>query len=420
MAQRTRLPDDFRRLWAAHAVSMLGSQVTSVALPLAALALTQSLTLLGLLTAAGYAPYLLFGLIAGAWVDRVRRRPLLIAADLGRALLIASIPLAALFDLLTLVQLIVVAFAAGTLTLCFDVAQDAYVPALLPREQLIAGNSRLAGATAATETAGPGLGALAVQVLTAPVALALDACSFLISALCLGRIRTVEAPTPVQSRAPGDFWREVRAGLRLVFATPILRAMAASGAILQFTGAMYDALQIVFVVRTLGLSPFVFGLLPAVGSFSGLLGTFCAAPLLRRLGPGPAIFATALLIWAGWLTMPLAFGAPGVVIAILVGGAAVRGLGNALYNIGTASVRQALVPGQMLGRVNSAGLFVAWGFLPVGALVGGLLGEAIGIRETMLASSLLRIVLLGMLCAAPLLALRTMPAPAAGSGGMVR
>jgi MFS family permease len=183
---------------------------------------------------------------------------------------------------------------------------------------------------------------------------------------------------------------------------------------------MYDALQALFIARTLGLPPVVFGLLFTVGSLSGLFGAVFAAPLMRRIGPGPAILATALLISAGWLTMPLAFGAPGVVIAILVGGGAVRGLGNTLYNIGATSVRQAFVPDELLGRVNSAGLFLAWGLLPIGALVGGFLGAAVGIRETLLAGSILRIVLLLGLCAAPLLALRAMPAAELSSEGMAR
>lgn len=405
------LSRDFRRLWAAHGVSLLGSQVTFVALPLVALlSLGASPAQLGLLSAAGTVPYLLFGLVAGAWVDRLRRRPILVAADLGRALLIGSVPLAAVLDLLTLAQLIVVAFAAGALTLCFDVAQDAYVPALLPRERLVVGNSRLAGTTAAAETAGPGLGALAIQVLTAPVALALDAGSFLVSALFLGGIRTSEPRVATRGRERGSFWREVRTGLRAIVETPILRALTLCGAILQLTGGIFDALQALFITRTLGLPPFVFGLLFTVGSLSGLLGALFATPLLRRMGPGPAILTTALLICAGWLTMPLAFGTPGAMIAILVGGAVVRGLGNTLYNIGATTVRQAFVPGEMLGRVNSAGLFLAWGLLPIGSLAGGFLGAAIGIRETLLAGSIVRIILLLACCAAPLIALRAMPA----------
>ncbi len=398
---------DFRRLWAARTVSLFGSEITRLALPLvAALDLGASPAEMGVLAAAGTIPYLLFGLLAGVWVDRARRRPVLIGADIGRALLLALIPLAWALGKLSLVQLYAVAFAAGALTLLADVADNAYLPSLLRPDELVEGNSKLAASAAVAEGGGPALAGVLLGFVSAPLAVLLDATSFAASALLL---RSISAHEPSAGGEERGLWREVGEGLRVVLREPVLRILAAVGAVLQLSGGAYGALLVLYVTRTLGLPPAVVGLLFAVGSASALAGAFAGGGLARRLGPGPAVAASALLISIGWLAVPLAVGQPTALVATMVCGAVLFGIGNTTYNVNAASIRQAVTPNRLLGRVGSAGLFFAWGALPVGALLGGLLGSRVGVREALLAAGLIRLPLVAWVLFSPLRAMRRLP-----------
>lgn len=225
---------DFLRFWAAQTISLFGSEITYLALPLlAALTLGASPAEMGILTAAGTLPYLAFGLVAGVWVDRLRRRSLMVAADVGRGLLLLSVPLAAWLGLLRVELLYAVAFFAGTLSLLFAAADSAYLPSLVRRDQLVEANGKLALSTALTEGAGPGLASLLVQALTAPVAILLDALSFGMSAALLSRIQTQESGSPRQTEVRRGVWREVGTGLRFVMGEPLLRSTTALSALLQ-------------------------------------------------------------------------------------------------------------------------------------------------------------------------------------------
>lgn len=408
---------DFRRLWLAQTVSLFGSEISALAIPVAAaLALGATPGQMGLLRAAGTAPYLALGLLAGVWVDRWRRRPVMIGADLGRALLLGTIPAAALLHALGLPLLFAVAPLAGTLTLCFDVAAGAYLPGLLGREDLVEGNGKLAASVAAAEGAGPGLAGVLVQLLTAPLAIVLDVLSFLASALLLGAIRAPE-PAPEPARAGRSLRRELAEGLGAIVRDPILRATAAMSGVLNLSGGLTDALLVYYITVTLGLPPIVIGLFFAVGSASGLLGTLVGQGVARRLGPGPTIVLAAGLIGVGWLTVPLAAGPPPVLVPALVSGALLAGLGNTSYNLTATSVRQAITPARLLGRVGACQLFVAYGALPLGALLGGALGAWLGVREALLLAMLARLpLLLALALASPLPGLRALPGTGDGSG----
>jgi MFS family permease len=379
---------DFLKFWFGQSVSLLGSQITVWALPLLAdVGLRATPAQMGILTAAGYAPFLLASLFAGAWVDRLPRRRVMILADVGRALLLGLIPLAAGFGVLRLEQLYLVAFCAGLLTLFFDTAYQAYLPSLVEREQLMEGNSKLAVTLSTAETAGPMLAPALVRLLTAPVAIALDAASFLVSALCLWRIRKPESPPP-PAAAQSNVWREIAEGLRVIGQSPLLRAVAASAFTLNFFGGVYDALAVVYVTRELRLDPALVGLKFLMGSLSGIFVALWAERIARRAGLGPAIMLGALGIGVAAICVPLAGGPAWLALAVLAVSGLVGGAGNMTYNVTLTSLAQSLVPGRLLGRYNASLNFFALGLLPLGSLIGGWLGETIGLRPTMAISAL--------------------------------
>lgn len=378
----------FRRLWLGKTISSLGSQITFVAVPLTAvLVLEASAGQMGVLTAAGTLPYLLLGLLAGVWVDRLSRRTILIAADVGRAIVLATVPVAALLNLLSIEQLILVAFLSGVFTLFYDVTEEAFLPSLIDRSQLVEGNSRMAAVDGIVTIAGPGIGGGLVQALTAPMAVIVDVVSFVVSAAFLRSIRVVESPVvrPERGAGLGD---EITEGLRFVLQQPLLRAIVATSSTMQLFGGMFNALLALFLTRELGLPPAALGLMYAVGSASGLVGAALGGRLTRRVGVGRVIVYAALAIGLGWLVVAAARGGPVAAFAVLAGGITLAGLGNTLYNINTASLSQTITPDRLLGRVNASKLFVGWGALPLGSFIGGFLGEAIGLRATLLFAGL--------------------------------
>ncbi|MGH2587340.1 MAG: MFS transporter [Dehalococcoidia bacterium] len=374
---------DFLRLWAGQTVSLFGSQVTILALPLTAtLVLDATPVQMGLLGATGTLPFLLIGLFAGVWVDRLRRRPVLIAADLGRAVLLGSIPLAAALDQLTMAQLYAVSLLTGFLTVFFDVAYQAFLPSLVERRQLVEGNGKLEMSNSTARVAGPGLAGALTQLLSAPAAVLWDAISFLLSALFIGSIRGPE-PAPNRKAERSGIWAEVREGLRLVLRDPLLRPLAISTAAGNLCTGVVTALFVLFLVETLHLAPAVIGLISAVGSVGALVSAMLVAPVTQRLGIGRALVTGKLLLAAGALLMPVAAGPAVVAAAVLTASRLVGTAGQVLSNVNQVSLRQATAPARLQGRVNATNRFLVWGTMPIGALLGGLLGEAIGVRPTL-------------------------------------
>lgn len=373
---------DFLRLWAAQTVSLFGTQVTTLALPLTAvLVLDATAGQMGLLTALSTLPFLLIGLFAGAWVDRMRRRPILIAADLGRALLFVSIPVAAALDRLSIEQLYTVALLAGALTVFFDVAYQSYLPSLVQRSDLVEGNSKLEISNSTARVVGPGVAGALAQVFSAPAAMLLDSFSFLLSALFLRGIRQPEA-APERRDGGGSIWQEIGEGLTAVLRHPLLRPIVASTAVSNLCGGIVTAVFVLFLTEELGLSPSVIGLTYTIGSLGAVGAALLAAPAARRFGVGPSIIGGKMLIAASALLLPLA-GGPVVVAATVLIIYRLLGSGTIISNVNQVSLRQTITPGRMQGRVNATSRFVTWATLPLGALLGGLLGEAIGIRPTL-------------------------------------
>lgn len=400
---------DFLKLWGGQAISQVGSQLSMLALPLlAVLTLGATPAQMGLLVAAETAPFLLAGLAAGAWIDRRRRRPILIATDLGRGALLLIVPLLAWRGMLRMEHLYLVGFLVGLLTVFFEVASQAYLPSLVAREHLVDANGKLQTTRSAAQVAGPGLAGVLVQIASAPVAILLDAGSFLLSALCLSRIRATES-APAPPEAGSSLWREIGEGLRVVIASPILRAFAGKAA---FGNLGFQIVLTVFVLygsRSLGLGAAQIGLIFAAGSVGNLCGALLAERAAARLGVGPAIVGGSLLAAIGLLAAPLAQGSPAVVVALLTGGLFVDGLGSVLADVHMLSVQQAMTPDRLQGRVNATTRFLTWGILPLGGLIGGTLGTAIGLRETIAVGVALYLVSIVWLLVSPVWRLREAP-----------
>ncbi|HXM45963.1 MAG TPA: MFS transporter [Bryobacteraceae bacterium] len=372
---------DFLKLWAGQAVSQVGSWITLVGLPLTAAQLLNASPLqMGILSGAGAAAILLFGLFAGAWADRLRRRPILMWTDLGRAVVLGTVPLAAALGRLTIIHLYLVAAASAALTVFFDVSYQAYLPSLVSPGNILEGNSKLALSESVAGVAGPGITGILVAAITAPMAILFDAVSFVCSAISVWLIRKPE-PRPEPGAAP-HIGREIVEGLRASWRQPILRTLllrsVTAAAFVGFGGGLY----ILFAVRELGIGAVLLGAVIAVGGVSGVFGALVAAWLVRRFGFGRTLIGAALLPGIAGLLPPLAHGPVTLCAAVL----AVAQLGDmawSIYGINEVTLRQAIAPSHVLGRVNSAAHLTFRGVLPVGALLGGALAEAIGLRAAM-------------------------------------
>jgi MFS family permease len=376
---------DFMRLWAGQTASVFGSQVTELALPLAAVLTLHATALqMGVLAAAGMAPWIAFALLVGVWIDRrPRRRWILVATDLGRAAILVSVPVTAAFGALGYTQLVVVAFAAGCLTLVFNVAWGSYLNVLIPREQLVDGNSKLMGSYATAQIAGPSIAGVLVQAITAPFAILLDACSFLVSALAL---RSIRAPEPERRLERGPSLRhDLVAGLRYVRNDPLQRAIAGSAATLNFFGMAIYAVIVLYAVRELHLNAGLIGLFFAAGAVGALLGTQIAPRLTRRLGPGPTILWATLGFPPALAVYPLATSSEPrwLILGILSAAEVVGGIAVMVFDVNTAALRQAATPEHLYGRTAGAMSFLTQSAKPLGSLFGGGIATAIGLHPTL-------------------------------------
>ncbi|MEU8587317.1 MFS transporter [Streptomyces sp. NPDC048664] len=400
---------DFRMLLAGAATGQFGAQVTLVALPLVAvLELDASAFQVGLLTAAETAAFLLVGLPAGALTDRVRKRPLMIRADLVRAVAMASVPAAALAHLLTMAHLYVVALVTGVATVFFDVAHQSYLPQILPREQLVAGNGALETVRSTSQVTGPGIGGGLVQLVGAHLAVLADAVGYALSALFLLRIRQPEpAPPPA---AGSSLRKEIGEGVRFVFGHPLLRVIAFTTGLANLCAAVLMATQTVHLIRVVGLGPGALGLVLSASAVGGLLGALGAGRLARRLGQARVILLSVLVTGPFAVLWPLSgHGALGAVL--FAAGSAVVSFGAVVYNVAQVSFRQGLCPPRLLGRMNATLRFLMWGTLPLGALLGGFLAQSFGPRTALAccAAGFLTVPL--PLLLSPLRRMRDLPGP---------
>lgn len=371
----------FLRLWSAATISVFGSFVTRIALPFVAiLTLSAGPIEVAVLRVLELVAALVFGFVAGAWVDRLRRRPVLIWADVGRAVLLGSIPLAAVGGWLTLAQVFAVAAAAAVLTTFFDVADKAYLPTVVGRADLVKANGALAATSSAVEFAAFGAAGFLVSILTAPIAILIDAVSFVASAILLGTIRHREPPPPLPAdRQP--VIDEIREGLAVVAGDPVLRGLALGAMGLAAMWGVFGAVWLLFITEDLRLDPATVGVVAALGGFGSLLGALLAERAVRRFGLGSLVVASLLLAALGNALIPLApAGLPLVAVALLVGQQLIGDTAVTVFDVTEVSVRQARVGDRQLGRVNATVRVVTVLAQLAGTLAGGLVAEAIGLR----------------------------------------
>jgi MFS family permease len=371
---------DFRQLFVADSISQIGSQVSLLALPLVAvLALHASPFEVGVLAACETAAFLLIGLPAGAWVDRMRRRNVLMVGDLGRAAVLGSVPIAWWADVLTMPQLYAVALLTGVLTVFFDVAYQSYLPHLVGKEHLVEGNSRLEVVRSVTQLGGPTVAGFLIQLLTAPIAVLVDAVSFLGSAVFVKLIRKREARP--ERHADAHLGREIVEGVRFVFGNRLLRSIAGCTGTSNFFGTITQTMLIVYLARDLELKPGVIGLFFSVTGLGALAGAFLVRPTVRWLGQGPALWVSIFVGSLGGLLVPLADN--GWRLWLAAAGMVVFGIGVVVYNVTQVSFRQGITPDRLLGRMNATMRFLVWGSMPLGGLAAGLLGTWFGVHNTL-------------------------------------
>ncbi|HEY1354224.1 MAG TPA: MFS transporter [Ktedonobacteraceae bacterium] len=400
---------DFLKVWAGQTISLCGSQVTLLAFPLTAiLVLHASAAQMGFLQAAEFAPFLLIGLAVGVWVDRLPRRPVMIIADIGRFLLIGCIPLVAVFHILNIYEMYVIAFAVGTLTIFFDVAYRSYLPSLISREQLIDGNSKLELTASAAELIGPGLGGVLIQLLSAPISLLVDTFSFLLSALSLGLIRSNEPP-PARPAEQSKLLPEISKGLRLLLRNPLLGPLAWSSINITLCTNISTAVYILYATTALHISPIVLGIIYAVGGVSAIPGAMINNWITQRLGIGVTAIIAVFIYACGGLLVPLALGPQPIVIAILMLSQFFVGLTFVIWNINQLSLRQMLTPNAFLGRVNASYRFLVWGAIPIGAVIGGGLGTIFGLHTALFIGAISTMIAPVWMVLSPVRRLRTLP-----------
>jgi MFS family permease len=378
------------RVWSASVISALGSAITAIALPLlAVLTLSATPFQMGLLIASETVPILLFGLATGVWVDRRPKRPVMIAADIGRAALLLLVPVAAWLGMLRIAHLLVIAFLVGTLSVFFEIASQSYLPVILSTEDLTEGNARLHTGWAIAEIGGPGLAGWLTQLFAAPIAILVDGVSYIASAALLVGIRVSE-PSPsgsLQGSQP-SFRRELEEGLRVVVGNPILRATAAATGLWNLFDGARIAVMILFLTRIAGLQAGAVGVMFTLGAVGFLIGSLLPERMARRFGLGRAILLGIVLTVPSELLVAFASGPPTVAAAIAGAGFFLTGLTIPTYDVNQFSLRQAVTPLRLQGRVSATMRTLIRGLVPIGALLGGFLAERSGLREVMIVSAL--------------------------------
>lgn len=395
----------FRRFWAGETISLMGDQVTLIALPLTAvLVLDANAAQMGYLVAAELTPNLLFGLHAGAWVDkRGRRRQIMIATDLGRGAILATIPLAYAFGALTIQQLYVVAFLVGSLSVLFAVAYASLFIVLVEREKYVTASSLLAGSRAFSFVAGPSVGGVLVQILKAPFTLLVDSVSYLFSAAFLASISPVEPPNETAERG------HVVAGIKYVLRNRTMRASLLATATINLFNFAFHALFILYAVRSLHVRAGTLGLVLGAGAVGGLVGSVMTTRLSRRIGIGPAFLIGCVVFPVPLLLVPLAGGPKWLVLTMLFLAEFGSGLGVMVLDISAASIFAALVPGRLRSRVSGAYTVVNYGVRPVGSLIGGFMGTALGLRPALWIATSCAIAGFLWLIPSPIPAMRELP-----------
>jgi MFS family permease len=373
---------DFRLLWTGQSISEFGSQISQVAIPLvAAVSLHASPLQFSLLTVVGFMPFILFALPAGAWVDRLRRRPILIVGDSSRAVLLALVPVLWATHTLRIWELLAIQFVVGVFTVLFDVAYQSYLPALVAREHLVEGNSKLQLTASMAQVAGPGASGALVGALTAPYAVAADAISYVISTGFLIRMRHDEPAPDRETEAPPHVWSEAKEGLAWVLGNRWLRAIATCTGTSNFFSNVVFSIFLLYLVRSLHMPSVEIGAVLAAGSTGAIIAALTVKRINARIGVGPTIVGAIALGGMAQFAFPLApRSAP---VPVLIAGLIGDTFGAVAYNVTQVSLRQAITPQRLQGRMNAGMRWIVWGTIPLGSLAGGFLAQSYGLHLTL-------------------------------------
>jgi MFS family permease len=375
---------DFTKFWAGETVSLIGSQITDLALPLTAVLLLQASAFeVGLLNVARYTPYVLLSLFAGVWFDRHRRRPALIGSNIGRGILIGIVPLAAVLGLLSIQLVYVVALLVGTLTVLFDVGCMSYVPGLVQPRHLAESNSKMQVSYSIAGISGPGLAGLLIGLLTAPTALVADALSYLVAAVTLIWIRKEEAPPAPPADQPAVL-TSIAEGLRTVFGNRVLRLLATQSAVFNLFENVIVTLFLLYAVRQLGLSPSELGLVVGVGSAGALVGAGLSTRIIHALGVGRSMAVSTVIGCLSPALLLLPRDSSTTSLMLLGGCLAMHGACLAVFNVNALTLRQSITPNHLLGRMNASYRLLLFGTVPLGAALGGALGTVFGLQAALM------------------------------------
>ena len=382
-----RSNSDFAKLWGGVTISDLGSSVTNLALPLVAVITLQvGAKEMGFLNASSHLPVLLFALLAGVWIDRAKRKPILVASAFGQGLVIGLVPAAALVGWLSIELLYIVAFTGGTLAMMYVLASTSFLPSIVKREDLVEGNARLQLSTSTTNVAGPGAAGYLVDILGAPLAILVDSVSYFLSGLFLLRIRFDESDA-IKTRMDQGILAAIKEGISTLFSHPILRAMTVGTALASAAGAVQHTVWTLFLVRTLGITPIWLGIIGSVAGGASIIGALSAVPLAKRLGAGWLMIIALLLESIAMGVLPFAGHFGWMKLPTVIAIQAVFSLALTIFSISQISLRQAVTPDRLLGRINATRRLVVFGIIPIAALSGGYLGETFGWEATLLISA---------------------------------
>jgi MFS family permease len=403
---------DFAKLWVGDTISQFGTQITFLAIPIIGAAILnappEQFALLGFFD---FLPFILISLPAGVWVDRLRRRPILISADLVRAVVLLSIPIAYELNILTIWQLYAVGFINGVATVFFDVAYQSYLPSLVERDEIVEGNSKLEVSRSSAAIVGPGFAGILIGAVTAPVAVIVDAISFVVSAVSVFFIRRAEPP--IEQHEDGkrpSMVAEARAGLGYVVGNPYLRAIGAGTGTSNLFSNIQFSIFVLYMVRTLLLTPVQIGLIFAIGSIGPLVGALVANRIAKVIGVGPAIIGAIFLQVPSSLLIAIAPPTQAAIPLLILSGL-IGGFSGLVYNINQVSYRQAITPQRMQGRMNASMRFIVWGTIPPGQILGGVIAATFGISTAIWIGALGAGVPTVIYLFSPFRSLRNMPKP---------
>lgn len=412
------LNKNFMNLWGAETVSQFGSQITPVAIPLlAALTLDATPFQMGTLAASSGLPVLVIGFVAGAWVDRLRRRPLMIATDIGRAIALLAIPVAAWLDALSIPLLVIVSILTGMQTVVFNAAYSSLLPNLVERSELADANGKLFSSMSISQVAGPALAGTLISLISAPIVILIDSLTFLLSGWFIGRIRH-EEPRTARTKEDGHFWREVREGLRALVSSPVLRAVTASSATINLAGFMFLAVYVLYMTDDLGLSARGVGLVYASGGAGSLLGSVLARPISERFGVGPTLVWSAVGFGMFGLTVPMAILVPEYALPLVIFAECMQWMTLIVFNVLKLSLRQSLTPDRLMGRVSASSQVLIGGMMPIGSFLGGAIGSLFGVHAALLVGCAGMFLAAAWVWWSPVIDIREMPAGPGSDDGL--